>query len=219
MDKLWIFALGLVAQGLFSARMLVQWLRSEKAHKVVNPTLFWALSLAASLLFFLYGWLREDFALMLGQVIGYYVYIWNLHAKGVWGRLGGWRKPVLLLLAAVPVAALIRMAADWPAVSATLFHNEAIPRWLLLFGSAGQVVFSLRFLYQAVYSARRGESLLPAGFWAISLVGALIILSYGILRRDPVVILAQSFGLVTYVRNLMLLHRENKQKNLIHNHQ
>ena len=45
MDNLWIYALGLVAQGLFSARMLVQWIRSEKAHTVVNPTLFWVLSL------------------------------------------------------------------------------------------------------------------------------------------------------------------------------
>ena len=207
MDNLWIFALGLAAQGLFSARMLVQWLRSEKERKVVNPTLFWVLSLAASLLFFLYGWLREDFALMLGQVIGYYVYIWNLQAKGVWGKLGGWRRPLLILLAAVPVAALLRLVLDGPDVIATLFHNDAIPRWLLVFGSAGQVVFSLRFLYQAVYSARRGESLLPAGFWAISLLGAVIILTYGILRRDPVVILAQSFGLVTYIRNLMLLRK------------
>lgn len=207
MDNLWLFALGLAAQGLFSARMLVQWIRSEKERKVVNPTLFWILSLAASLLFFLYGWLREDFALMLGQVIGYYVYIWNLQAKGVWGRLGGWRRPLLILLAAVPVAALLRLVLDGPDVIATLFHNDAIPRWLLVFGSAGQVVFSLRFLYQAVYSARRGESLLPAGFWAISLLGAVIILTYGILRRDPVVILAQSFGLVTYIRNLMLLRK------------
>lgn len=207
MDPLWIFALGLVAQGLFSARMLVQWIRSERASRVVNPTLFWALSLAASLLFFLYGWLREDFALMLGQVIGYYVYIWNLHAKGVWVRLHRWRRPVLLLLTIVPMAALGRMALDWPAVSATLFRNDAIPGGLLVFGSAGQIIFSLRFLYQAAYSFRRGESLLPAGFWAISIAGAGFILLYGILRRDPVVILAQSFGLVTYLRNLMLWRR------------
>ena len=205
MGSFWIFALGLVAQGLFSARTLVQWVLSEKARKVVNPTIFWILSLLASLLFFLYGWLREDFALMLGQVIGFYVYIWNLGAKGVWGRLGRWRWLVILALAAVPVATLTGMLANWPAVSATLFHNDAIPRWLLIFGSAGQLIFSLRFLYQALYSARRGESLLPAGFWLISTVGAVIILTYGILRHDPVVILAQSFGLVTYIRNLMLL--------------
>jgi len=209
MDNLWIFALGLTAQGLFSARTLVQWILSEKARKVVNPTLFWILSLTASLLFFYYGWLRRDFALMLGQVIGYYVYIWNLGKKGVWDRLSNrtLRLGLLTVLSLVPLVALSGMAADWTAVSARLFHNDEIPRWLMIFGACGQIVFSLRFLYQAVYSARRDESLLPAGFWAISLSGAVIILIYGILRHDPVVILAQSFGIITYVRNLMLWKR------------
>ena len=113
MDNLWIFALGLLAQGLFSARMLVQWILSEKAHKVVNPTLFWILSLAASLLFLYYGWLRNDFALMLGQVIGYYVYIWNLGKKGVWGRIDKpLRIAVLTVLVLIPLAALSRMAGN-----------------------------------------------------------------------------------------------------------
>ena len=207
MDNLWIFALGLLAQGLFSARMLVQWIRSERAHKVVNPTLFWVLSLIASLLFFLYGWLRQDFALMLGQIIGYLAYVWNLGAKGIWQRLGRWRWPVVALLLAIPAVVAVQIALHWGTVSQTLFHNEAIPLWLLYFGILGQIVFSLRFLYQTVYSARRGESSLPLGFWLISAGGALMILTYGILRRDPVVILAQSFGLVTYIRNLMLLKK------------
>lgn len=207
MDNFWTYALGFLAQGLFSARMLVQWIRSERAHQVVNPTLFWMLSLVASLLFFLYGWLRADFALMLGQVIGYLAYVWNLGAKGVWQTLGRWRGPVIALLLAIPVAVAVRIALNWDIVSETLFHNDAIPRWLLLFGIVGQVVFSLRFVYQTVYSARRGESVLPLGFWLISTAGALLILTYGILRRDPVVILAQSFGLITYVRNLMLIKK------------
>jgi Predicted membrane protein len=207
MDNLWIYALGLVAQGLFSARMLVQWIRSEKAHTVVNPTLFWVLSLAASLIFFLYGWLRGDFALMLGQVIGYLAYVWNLGAKGIWQKLGRWRIPVVVLLLAVPAAAAVGIVRNWDSVSQTLFHNDAIPLWLLWFGIVGQVIFSIRFIYQTVYSARRGESTLPAGFWIISTIGAVLILSYGILRHDPVVILAQSFGLITYIRNLMLLRK------------
>jgi len=206
----WIFALGLLAQILFSARMLVQWVLSEKRRQVVNPTVFWVLSLLASLLFFLYGWLREDFALMLGQIIGYCAYVWNLDAKGVWRKLGPWRRLPSVLLLLVPLAATVRMAADWPAVRETLFHNEAISRGLLILGVCGQIIFSLRFLYQAVYSARRGESSLPAGFWLISLTGAVLILTYGILRRDPVVILAQSFGLVTYLRNLMLWNRNRR---------
>lgn len=205
MEKLWITALGLLAQALFSARMLVQWIRSEKEKKVVNPTIFWVLSLIASLLFFLYGWLRQDFALMLGQVIGYCAYVWNLDAKGVWRKLGPWRPFITGALMTIPASVILLISAHWPAVREALFHNDAIPRWLLLLGVAGQLVFSLRFLYQMIYSASRKESLLPVGFWIISTAGATLILIYGILRRDPVVILAQSFGLVTYIRNLMLL--------------
>jgi lipid-A-disaccharide synthase-like uncharacterized protein len=207
MENAWIFALGLLAQGLFGARILLQWILSEKRRRVVSPTAFWAISLLASLLFFLYGWLRQDFALMLGQVIGYYVYIWNLGIKGVWKSFGRWRYLLVGLLLLIPLAAMGGMASEWTSVRETLFHNESIPGALLLFGTAGQIIFSLRFLYQYVYSVRRGESLLPAGFWTISLVGATIILIYGILRRDPVVILSQLFGIVTYIRNLMLWSR------------
>ena len=146
---------------------------------------------------------------MLGQIIGYCAYVWNLDAKGVWRPLGRWRPVVAGLLLLVPATVVGIVAARWPEVREALFHNGAIPRWLLILGVVGQVVFSLRFLYQLFYSARRGESLLPAGFWLISLTGSLLILTYGILRRDPVVILAQSFGLVTYVRNLMLDRRSH----------
>ena len=210
MDQLWIFALGTLAQLLFAARMLIQWLLSEKARKVVNPTIFWILGLCGSLLYLLYGWLRNDFALILGQLIGYYVYIWNLSAKGVWTKIGAWRPLVVGLLLLIPVAALIGMASNWSDVSVSLFQNDAIPRSLLIFGSIGQIIFSLRFLYQAIYSARRKSSQLPVGFWLISALGATIILIYGILRRDPVVVVAELCGLVTYIRNLMLWNRERK---------
>ncbi len=212
MEPLWIFALGLFAQMLFAARMLVQWILSEKARQVENPTAFWILGLCGSLLFLLYGWLRNDFALILGQLIGYYVYIWNLGAKGVWRKLGRWRPLVVGLLLLVPLVVLTPFLVHWPDASKTLFRNQDIPQVLLLFGIAGQIVFSTRFLYQALYSVRRKASSLPVGFWLISAIGAAMILVYGIFRRDPVLILAESFGLFTYIRNLMLWHarRENR---------
>lgn len=212
MDPLWIFTLGLFAQLLFAARMLVQWILSEKNRQVENPTAFWILGLCGSLLFLLYGWLRNDFALILGQLIGYYVYIWNLGAKGVWRKLGRWRPLGVGLLLLVPLVVLTPFLVHWPDVSKTLFQNKDIPQALLLFGIAGQVVFSTRFLYQAFYSVRHKASSLPVGFWLISAFGAAMILVYGIFRRDPVLILAESFGLFTYIRNLMLWHarRENR---------
>ena len=68
-----VFAIGFVAQGFFSARMLIQWVLSERSHRVVSPVLFWACSLAGSVLLCVYGILRDDFAIVLGQFISYYI--------------------------------------------------------------------------------------------------------------------------------------------------
>ncbi len=86
----------------------------------------------------------------------------------------------------------------------SFFHNDKVPLWLLLFGSAGQIIFTLRFIYQYWYSSRRGESELPPFFWILSLIGSLSIVTYGIIRHDPVLIVGQSFGLIAYIRNLMI---------------
>ena len=45
-----IFYIGFTAQVLFSARMIVQWIKSETAGRVLSPVLFWQLSLAGAML-------------------------------------------------------------------------------------------------------------------------------------------------------------------------
>ena len=167
-----IYALGFLAQICFSARLLIQWIISEKEKQVVSPTLFWLLSLLGSYLLFFYGWLRNDFAIILGQLISYYIYIWNLNMKNSW---------------------------------------QNIPFGLLLWGSLGQIIFTLRFVYQWVYSRRHHDSILPMGFWLISLSGSLIIVSYALVRHDPVLILGQSTGLVVYCRDIWILYKNKKQ--------
>ena len=79
MSPFLIYTIGFVAQLLFSGRLLVQWILSEKSKRIVTPSLFWKLSLIASFLLFVYGYLRDDFAIMLGQALTYYIYIRNLH--------------------------------------------------------------------------------------------------------------------------------------------
>lgn len=211
MDSSWlIYSLGLLAQGLFSARMIVQWIISEKQKRVASPAIYWMLSLVASLLFFIYGWLRQDFAIMLGQVISYYIYIWNLRAKGIWAGLKSTiRYPVLTILFLLPVAGITLMLTHEGTVE-RLFQNEGIPAWLIIFGCAGQVIFTFRFIYQYIYSRKRGESLLPAGFWIISLIGSAVIVSYAFIRLDWVLALGQSVGFFTYSRNLYLALRHNE---------
>jgi lipid-A-disaccharide synthase-like uncharacterized protein len=47
--------LGFAAQGLFSARFLIQWLASEKARRFVMPIHFWYFSIAGGALNLIYS--------------------------------------------------------------------------------------------------------------------------------------------------------------------
>lgn len=196
-----VFAIGFLAQIFFSARILVQWLLSERAGKVLSPTPFWILSLAGSYLFCLYGVLRSDFAIVLGQFISYYVYLWNLDKKGVFRKIKAFFRALLIL---TPLAALLFVLHDAGAFLTKFFRNEDIPMGLILFGSSGQILFTLRFVYQFFDSRRKDDSVLSDGFWWISLAGSSVIVTYGIIRLDPVLIVGQSFGLAAYIRNLWI---------------
>ncbi|MEZ7955154.1 MAG: lipid-A-disaccharide synthase N-terminal domain-containing protein [Bacteroidales bacterium] len=196
-----LYAIGLTAQLFFGARTLFQWVMSERARKSLSPSIYWILSMVASWLFFIYGWMREDFAIILGQVVSYYIYIWNLDSKGIWRKI-----PVELrvLLAGTPPAAIVLASGDAATFITTFLQNESVPVWLLIFGTAGQLIFTLRFVYQLVYSYRKKESLLPLGFWIISVSGSAVIIAYGIIRRDPILLLGQVPGIITYLRNIAL---------------
>lgn len=82
--------------------------------------------------------------------------------------------------------------------------------WLALFGLAAQAVFMARMLVQWIASERARRSIVPVAFWWLSLAGAAMLLAYGVMRRDIVIILAQLFGAIVYVRNLWLIHSESK---------
>ncbi len=206
-SALYVYIIGFVAQGFFSARMLIQWILSERARRVVSPNAYWICSLAGSILLFVYGWLRDDFAIIFGQIISYYIYIWNLDIKGVWHRVALIGR---IIIVSLPFLAFGMMLHDVPMFVSTFFHNSSVPPLLLAWGSAGQVIFTLRFIYQWYYSYRRKQSLLPVGFWIISLLGCSIIVSYGFFRLDPVLIVGQSVGFVTYSRNIVLYKKSRK---------
>ncbi len=198
---LFVYMIGFSAQILFSARLLVQWIQSEKVKKVLTPELFWELSLMASFLLFVYGWLRDDFAIMLGQSITYFIYIRNMQLQGSWRKIPYFLQIFLWIFPALIVLyAYNNNTIDMH----RLFKNEDIPLLLLLWGSIGQILFTFRFVYQWVYSERMKESHLPLGFWLLSLTGSLMILSYAIFRKDPVLLLGQLFGFIIYTRNIII---------------
>ena len=203
-----VFTIGFAAQFFFAGRTLFQWLYSERKKEVTSPSAYWGLSVIGAFLMFVYGVMRDDFSIILGQLISYFVYLWNLDAKGLWKKFSPVLKAVLVLTPFIAVGLLLHDAKSFVA---NMFQNEDIPLWLVLFGSAGQIIFTLRFIYQWFYSHRRHESVLPRGFWIISLIGSGVIVAYGIFRKDPVLILGQSFGFVAYVRNLMLGFKKDNE--------
>lgn len=205
MNEYFIYSIGLIAQLLFSFRLLVQWVSSEKERKVVAPTVFWFISLIASLLFFTYGYLRNDFAIILGQFITYYIYIRNLQLQHQWNKL---QKGIRIFFIYFPITILLITILKGEYDFDLLFNKEYISSWLLVLGIISQLVFTFRFIYQWIFSERIKTSQLPYGFWVISIFGSTLILIYAILRKDPILFIGQIFGLVIYIRNLMILKRQ-----------
>lgn len=90
----------------------------------------------------------------------------------------------------------------------TLFNitSPAGIAWVAL-GLGGQLLFTGRMLVQWITSERSRKSVIPVAFWWMSLVGATMLLTYFIWRRDIVGILGQATGWGIYLRNLVLIHK------------
>jgi len=71
--------LGLVAQTLFTARFIIQWIASERAGESIVPELFWLISLSGAFLLLLYAIHRQDPVFILGQSAGIFIYLRNIH--------------------------------------------------------------------------------------------------------------------------------------------
>ena len=74
---LWV-TIGLLGQALFTGRMLVQWVASERRRRSTIPVAFWWMSLlGASMLLAYFIW-RKDIVGILGQGLGWMIYVRNL---------------------------------------------------------------------------------------------------------------------------------------------
>jgi lipid-A-disaccharide synthase-like uncharacterized protein len=207
MNQYLIFSIGFLAQLLFSARQLTQWIASEKAGRILSPVLFWQLSILASFLLMVYGILRNDPVIILGQIITYGIYIRNLYFYGFWTKI----PPIVRFLIFIfPGFAVCWLLTGETYTINKLFTNREISSTLMTWGIIGQCVFTFRFIYQLIYSEKRKQSLLPIGFWILSIVGSAMLLSYALHRKDPVLFIGQLFGIVVYSRNILLGLRHSR---------
>lgn len=203
----WIYLVGFGGQGLFGVRILVQWFYSEREGRPVSPVLYWQVSLIASFIVLVYGVLRKDPIIILGQLISYYIYVRNLQLKGRWNSI---YKPARYFLLILPLVFLTIVFYSAGQFLHDVFNNLEPMRPIFIVGAVGQLLLNIRFIYQWYYSERRKISILPLGFWVISLCASVLVLAYGLHRRDPVLTLSQGLGMIAYTRNIYFYWHSGK---------
>jgi lipid-A-disaccharide synthase-like uncharacterized protein len=204
---MWIFAIGFIAQLLFAGRMIIQWISSERAGKPISPLIFWQLSILGSIIFLIYGILRHDIVIVTGQLLVYFIYIRNLHLLKQWRPIPLLFKIIIIM---APVLTFGYLLAGSNGNILLLLLNNEIPLPLKIWGSAGQVIFTLRFYIQWMDSESKSESVLSQRFWLVSMLGSLMIITYAAFRYDPVLLTGQLSGLLVYARNVMLGKRKDR---------
>ncbi|MGA2499332.1 MAG: lipid-A-disaccharide synthase N-terminal domain-containing protein [Tepidisphaeraceae bacterium] len=75
---IWV-GLGFLGQVLFTGRMIVQWLVSERHKRSVVPPIFWWMSLVGSTMLMIYFLWRRDPIGLLGQAFGWFIYLRNIY--------------------------------------------------------------------------------------------------------------------------------------------
>ena len=113
------------------------------------------------------------------------------------------------------------LASEWdawsqrPLILRTLLGFFNITNWTnftwVAIGLGGQIAFFGRMLVQWVVSEKQRESVVPTAFWWLSLFGSLALFSYFVWRVDFVGVLGQSTGVVIYIRNLRLIHKQKRR--------
>ena len=205
-------AFGFIAMAIFYSRFYLQWLVSEIKRRSVVPEFFWYQSAVGSLMLLVWAFHTQSPLGALSHSLNVVPYTRNLvHIWREKGRL----TPAINWLATsgaliVALSALSVVVVVWRrefAVSADTSVEVARVNWVWLgVGVAGQALFGCRFLVQWLLTEWQRKSVVPAVFWHISLVAAVLQIASYTHRREWFFIVGTSATLFIYVRNLWFIH-------------
>ena len=189
-------ALGWLGQGLYFSRGLVQWVASERAKRIVVPTIYWWFSLVGAASSLVYAIFNKDFVFTLGTAAPVPIYIRNLMLQETRKKLS----PVALwgVLLGVGFGAAL---AFWSGMDDRL--REA-PTWAAALGIVGLPFWISRFPLQWWLSERAGESRLPPAFFLTSFFGSALLFGYACWTKKPIFIAGQALGPFLYGRGLFV---------------
>jgi lipid-A-disaccharide synthase-like uncharacterized protein len=193
-----VLLLGFFSQGLFGLRLLIQLWHTEKHKTTQAPLLYWYTSLWAALLYLLYGVIRQDVVIIIGQVITYFIYIRNIQLQGRWNSV-----PILLRLFYVIMPVIMLVVFAFSMTNISMISLSSAIFWI---GFVGQLMMNMRFVIQWIYAERMNTAVFSIFFWYVSIVGSMLLIIYGCWHPlhgfDPVIILSQLLAMLVYVRSV-----------------
>lgn len=215
-----LYPLGFLANLLFAARFIIQWIRSEKTHQSHFSESFWSISLWGSLLMTLHSFIQVQFPVCLIQACNAVLYWRNLdlirYSKNT---LMSFPKVCIwlgILLIGMTVAFMAQSwlsfgTLEWMRIPDFTEAKETHVSFLWnAIGSCGTFLFASRFWIHWWRAETNPSEALKSDFWIISLVGSALALSYFIRIFDLVNIIGFSAGMVPYMRNLILMKKAQK---------
>jgi len=223
MNEIWreiLYPLGYLSALAFGARFVLQWLMSEWKGKSVVPRAFWQLSLVGNCLLVLHSLIQMQFHVCLVQGCNAIISWRNLNLMQLPERRVKLHTVIeLFSLTCVSIVLLFLIegyyspdGVVWFRVPLSLEVTSNTPvglGWHLL-GFLGLILFSSRFWVQWWEAEREQSSQLGLSFWWLSLSGGLISLVYFARIDDWVNLIGPLFGLIPYLRNIMLVRASEK---------
>lgn len=86
---------------------------------------------------------------------------------------------------------------------------DEVRELLYYFGFLAPIAFSLRFLIQWIFSEIKKESVVPASFWWLSIVGNFSLMTHSAIQLQYPICVIQAINAVISVRNLNLLQKSS----------
>lgn len=212
-----LYPLGFLSSVAFTLRFLLQWIDSERAKQSVVTDTFWKISLVGNLLLLIHSFIQVQFHVCVVQACNAVISWRNLNLMGPPAKQWKLLSAIALLGGAIVLSSLaFSLQAVWIAdADAEWFRTPIMPwgkknqievsfLWHAA-GSLGIFLFNSRFWVQWWEAETCLRSYLSVFFWWLSLSGALLSLAYFIKLGDVVNFIGPLFGIIPYVRNLMLL--------------
>lgn len=187
----------------------MQWIYSEKAHESVVMRSFWVLSLLGSSVLYMHSVVQGQLFVALAQSANLVIAWRNLNLMQTIHPKQSLRFVLSAMVFSLMMTVLFFLPqSDW--VRTPTYFADASPASFFWhgIGFAGVLLFSSRFWVQWWIAEKKHQSLLPTPFWWLSLVGALLSILYFAKLHDPVNLIGPIFGLIPYIRNLMLIREK-----------